>query len=167
MENIDSLSMFVLLILYDLLIYLILKSLASLYFDSFRLWRQLCVGKGVQGKDALSFLSLVLAVSLVSSSHPPCTCRCFQQEVKEEEAGSEADPEEGMELKEECGEGEGPYLSEVERAASESEDGYGPPSQRYTADSLASSPASSSQLYVPSLWRRIRSCDLVLLLLLF
>ncbi|XP_075899643.1 bromodomain-containing protein 8 isoform X2 [Nelusetta ayraudi] len=68
------------------------------------------------------------------------------KEVKEEEAGSEADPEEGMELKEECGEGEGPYLSEVERAASESEDGYGPPSQRYTADSLASSPASSSQL---------------------
>ncbi|XP_047190405.1 bromodomain-containing protein 8 isoform X1 [Scophthalmus maximus] len=69
--------------------------------------------------------------------------KCFQ-EVKEEEAGSEGDPEEGMELKEECG--EGPYLSEVERAASESEDGYGPPSQRYTADSLASSPASSSQL---------------------
>ncbi|XP_077465580.1 bromodomain-containing protein 8-like isoform X3 [Stigmatopora argus] len=68
------------------------------------------------------------------------------KEVKEEEAGSECDPEEGMELKEECGEGEGPYLSEVERAASESEDGYGPPSQRYTADSLASSPASSSQL---------------------
>ncbi|XP_071313271.1 bromodomain-containing protein 8 isoform X2 [Trachinotus anak] len=66
------------------------------------------------------------------------------KEVKEEEAGSEGDPEEGMELKEECG--EGPYLSEVERAASESEDGYGPPSQRYTADSLASSPASSSQL---------------------
>ncbi|KAF3838003.1 hypothetical protein F7725_009771 [Dissostichus mawsoni] len=32
-----------------------------------------------------------------------------------------------MELKEECGEGEGPYLSEVERAASESEDGYAPP----------------------------------------
>ncbi|TNN65579.1 Bromodomain-containing protein 8 [Liparis tanakae] len=69
------------------------------------------------------------------------------KEVKEEEAGSEGYPEEGMELKEECGEGEGPYLSEVERAASESEDGYGPPSQRYTADSLASSPASSSQLY--------------------
>eukprot|EP00064_Thunnus_orientalis_P010886 superscaffoldBa00001516_g10915 len=67
------------------------------------------------------------------------------KEVKEEEAGSEGDPEEGMELKE-CGEGEGPYLSEVERAASESEDGYGPASQRYTADSLASSPASSSQL---------------------
>ncbi|KAM8908229.1 bromodomain-containing protein 8 isoform 2-T2 [Spinachia spinachia] len=72
------------------------------------------------------------------------------KEVKEEEAGSEGYPEEGMELKEECGEaegeGEGPYLSEMERAASESEDGYGPPSQRYTADSLASSPASSSQL---------------------
>ncbi|KAK9517716.1 hypothetical protein VZT92_023062 [Zoarces viviparus] len=68
------------------------------------------------------------------------------KEVKEEEAGSEGYPEEGMELKEECGEGEGPYLSEVERAASESEDGYGPPSQHYTADSLASSPASSSQL---------------------
>ncbi|XP_042158792.1 bromodomain-containing protein 8-like [Oncorhynchus tshawytscha] len=47
-------------------------------------------------------------------------------------------------MKEECGEGEGPYLSEVEPAASESEDGYGPSSQRYTtADSLASSPASS------------------------
>ncbi|KAL3972667.1 SH3-containing GRB2-like protein 3-interacting protein 1 [Sarotherodon galilaeus] len=68
------------------------------------------------------------------------------KEVKEEEAGSEGDPEEAMELKDECGEGEGPYLSEVDRAASESEDGYGPPSQRYTADSLASSPASSSQL---------------------
>lgn len=68
----------------------------------------------------------------------------FTKEMKEEEAVSDGDPEEGMELKEECG--EGPYLSEVERAASESEDGYGPPSQRYTADSLASSPASSSQL---------------------
>ncbi|XP_060904832.1 bromodomain-containing protein 8 isoform X2 [Labrus mixtus] len=68
------------------------------------------------------------------------------KEVKEEDVGSEGDPDEGMELKEECGEGDGPYLSEVERAASESEDGYGPPSQRYTADSLASSPASSSQL---------------------
>lgn len=66
------------------------------------------------------------------------------KEVKEEDAGSEA--EESIELKEECGEGEGPYMSEVERAASESEDGYGPSSQRYTtADSLASSPASSSQ----------------------
>lgn len=73
----------------------------------------------------------------------PCA---WIQEVKEEEAGSEGDPEEAMELKDECGEGEGPYLSEVDRAASESEDGYGPPSQRYTADSLASSPASSSQL---------------------
>ncbi|KAF7647816.1 hypothetical protein LDENG_00166230 [Lucifuga dentata] len=70
------------------------------------------------------------------------------KEVKEEEAGSEGDPDEGMELKEECGEGEGPYLSEVEPAASESEDGYGPASQRYTADSLASSPASSSQLSI-------------------
>ncbi|KAK5599623.1 hypothetical protein CRENBAI_018421 [Crenichthys baileyi] len=68
------------------------------------------------------------------------------KEVKEEEGGSDGDPDEGMELKEECGEGEGPYLSEMERAASESEDGYGPPSQRYTVDSLASSPASSSQL---------------------
>ncbi|XP_020485357.1 bromodomain-containing protein 8 isoform X2 [Labrus bergylta] len=68
------------------------------------------------------------------------------KEVKEEDVGSEGDPDEGMELKEECGEGDGPYLSEVERAASESEDGYGPPSQRYTVDSLASSPASSSQL---------------------
>ncbi|TNM99071.1 bromodomain-containing protein 8 isoform X1 [Takifugu flavidus] len=67
------------------------------------------------------------------------------KEVKEEEVGSEGDPEDAME-KEECGEGEGPYLSEAERAASESEDGYGPSSQRYTADSLASSPASSSQL---------------------
>lgn len=71
---------------------------------------------------------------------------CFSLEVKEEEGGSEGDPDDGMELKEDCGEGEGPYLSEVERAASESEDGYGPPSQRYTVDSLASSPASSSQL---------------------
>ncbi|KAL0973903.1 hypothetical protein UPYG_G00212600 [Umbra pygmaea] len=65
------------------------------------------------------------------------------KEVKDEDAGSDADPEEGLEIKEECGEGEGPYLSEVEPAASESEDGYGPSSQRYTADSLASSPASS------------------------
>lgn len=75
-------------------------------------------------------------------------CVFETQEVKEEEAGSEGDPEEGIELKEDCGEGEGegPYLSEAERVASESEDGYGPPSQRYTADSLASSPASSSQL---------------------
>ncbi|KAK0154246.1 Bromodomain-containing protein 8 [Merluccius polli] len=67
-----------------------------------------------------------------------------ESKVKEEDGGSEA--EESIELKEECGEGEGPYLSEMERAASESEDGYGPSSQRYTtADSLASSPASSSQ----------------------
>lgn len=87
-----------------------------------------------------------------SETNPPCldsedssvSGRESKHEVKEEEAGSEADPEDGMELKEECG--EGPYLSEVERAASESEDGYGPSSQRYTADSLASSPASSSQL---------------------
>ncbi|XP_058505544.1 bromodomain-containing protein 8 isoform X2 [Solea solea] len=82
--------------------------------------------------------------------NPPCldsedsSVSGKESKVKEEEVGSEGDPEEGMELKEECG--EGPYLSEVERAASESEDGYGPPSQRYTADSLASSPASSSQL---------------------
>ncbi|XP_014068461.1 bromodomain-containing protein 8 isoform X1 [Salmo salar] len=65
------------------------------------------------------------------------------KEVKVEDGGSDGDPDEGMEMKE-CGEGEGPYLSEVEPAASESEDGYGPSSQRYTtADSLASSPASS------------------------
>ncbi|KAK6299160.1 hypothetical protein J4Q44_G00306700 [Coregonus suidteri] len=67
------------------------------------------------------------------------------KEVKDEDGGSDGDPDEGMEMKE-CGEGEGegPYLSEVEPAASESEDGYGPSSQRYTtADSLASSPASS------------------------
>ncbi|KAM9834582.1 bromodomain-containing protein 8 isoform 1-T1 [Syngnathus typhle] len=87
-------------------------------------------------------------------ANPPCldsedssvSGRESKEVKEEEEAGSECDPEEGMELKEECGEGEGAYLSEVERAASESEDGYGPPSQRYTADSLASSPASSSQL---------------------
>ncbi|XP_062331875.1 bromodomain-containing protein 8 isoform X3 [Osmerus eperlanus] len=66
------------------------------------------------------------------------------KEVKDEDAGSDGDPDEGMELKEELGEGEGHYLSEVEPAASESEDGYGLSSQRYTtADSLASSPASS------------------------
>ncbi|XP_028822702.1 bromodomain-containing protein 8-like [Denticeps clupeoides] len=50
-----------------------------------------------------------------------------------------------MEVKE-CGEGdaEGSYMSEVEPPASESEDGYGTNSQRgYTADSTASSPASS------------------------
>uniref|UniRef100_A0A8C7PJF1 Bromodomain-containing protein 8 n=3 Tax=Oncorhynchus TaxID=8016 RepID=A0A8C7PJF1_ONCMY len=65
-------------------------------------------------------------------------------EVKDEDGGSDGDPDEEVEMKEECGEGEGPYLSEVEPAASESEDGYGPSSQRYTtADSLASSPASS------------------------
>ncbi|KAF6739366.1 Bromodomain-containing protein 8 [Oryzias melastigma] len=80
-------------------------------------------------------------------SEDSCVSGKESKEVKEEEeAGSEGDPEEGMEMKEDCGEGEGPYLSEVEPAASESEDGYGPPSQRYTADSLASSPASSSQL---------------------
>ncbi|XP_054890248.1 bromodomain-containing protein 8 isoform X1 [Poeciliopsis prolifica] len=84
--------------------------------------------------------------------NPPCldsedsSVSGRESKVKEEEGGSEGDPDDGMELKEDCGEGEGPYLSEVERAASESEDGYGPPSQRYTVDSLASSPASSSQL---------------------
>ncbi|XP_072292251.1 bromodomain-containing protein 8 isoform X2 [Eucyclogobius newberryi] len=66
------------------------------------------------------------------------------KEVKEEEACSEADPDDCSELKEEGADGS--YLSEAEPAASESEDGYGPASQRYTADSLASSPASSSQL---------------------
>uniref|UniRef100_A0A1A7XVP7 Bromodomain-containing protein 8 n=1 Tax=Iconisemion striatum TaxID=60296 RepID=A0A1A7XVP7_9TELE len=76
-------------------------------------------------------------------SEDSCVSGKESKEVKEEDVGSEGDPEE---MKEDCGEGEGPYLSEVERAASESEDGYGPPSQRYTADSLASSPASSSQL---------------------
>ncbi|XP_066524051.1 bromodomain-containing protein 8 isoform X2 [Hoplias malabaricus] len=61
--------------------------------------------------------------------------------VKQEDGGSEVDAEEGMEMKE-CG--EGPYLSEVDPPASESEDGYGTNSQRYTtADSTASSPASS------------------------
>ncbi|XP_067313171.1 bromodomain-containing protein 8 isoform X4 [Pseudorasbora parva] len=67
------------------------------------------------------------------------------KEVKEEDAGSEVDVDEGMEMKE-CGDGdgEGPYLSEVDPPASESEDGYGSHSQRYTtADSTASSPASS------------------------
>ncbi|KAI4880462.1 hypothetical protein NFI96_032738 [Prochilodus magdalenae] len=63
------------------------------------------------------------------------------KEVKEEDGGSEVDGDEGMEMKE-CG--EGPYLSEVDPPASESEDGYGTNSQRYTtADSTASSPASS------------------------
>ncbi|CAB1337502.1 unnamed protein product [Coregonus sp. 'balchen'] len=73
------------------------------------------------------------------------------KEVKDEDGGSDGDPDEGMEMKE-CGEGEGegPYLSEVEPAASESEDGYGPSSQRYTtADSLASSPASSQLTGAP------------------
>ncbi|XP_057205350.1 bromodomain-containing protein 8 isoform X4 [Triplophysa rosa] len=67
------------------------------------------------------------------------------KEVKEEDGGSEVDVDEGMEMKE-CadGDGEGPYLSEVDPPASESEDGYGSHSQRYTtADSTASSPASS------------------------
>ncbi|XP_030620933.1 bromodomain-containing protein 8 [Chanos chanos] len=67
------------------------------------------------------------------------------KEVKDEDGGSEVDGDEGMELKE-CGDGdgEGPYLSEVDPPASESEDGYGTNSQRYTtADSTASSPASS------------------------
>uniref|UniRef100_A0A672RCF1 Bromodomain-containing protein 8 n=1 Tax=Sinocyclocheilus grahami TaxID=75366 RepID=A0A672RCF1_SINGR len=67
------------------------------------------------------------------------------KEVKEEDGGSEMDVDEGMEMKE-CGDGdgEGPYLSEVDPPASESEDGYGSHSQRYTtADSIASSPASS------------------------
>ncbi|KAL7858593.1 hypothetical protein AOLI_G00186950 [Acnodon oligacanthus] len=63
------------------------------------------------------------------------------KEVKEEDGGSEVDADEGMEMKE-CG--EGAYLSEVDPPASESEDGYGTNSQRYTtADSTASSPASS------------------------
>ncbi|XDV37648.1 hypothetical protein PO909_007216 [Leuciscus waleckii] len=67
------------------------------------------------------------------------------KEVKEEDGGSEVDVDEGMEMKE-CGDvdGEGAYLSEVDPPASESEDGYGSHSQRYTtADSTASSPASS------------------------
>uniref|UniRef100_A0A8C1KAR6 Bromodomain-containing protein 8 n=1 Tax=Cyprinus carpio TaxID=7962 RepID=A0A8C1KAR6_CYPCA len=67
------------------------------------------------------------------------------KELKEEDGGSEVDVDEGMEMKE-CGDGdgEGPYLSEVDPPASESEDGYGSHSQRYTtADSTASSPASS------------------------
>ncbi|XP_076862099.1 bromodomain-containing protein 8 isoform X4 [Brachyhypopomus gauderio] len=63
------------------------------------------------------------------------------KEVKDEDGASEVDADEGMEMKE-CG--EGPYLSELEPPASESEDGYGTNSQRYTtADSTASSPASS------------------------
>ncbi|XP_077103562.1 bromodomain-containing protein 8 isoform X7 [Siphateles boraxobius] len=67
------------------------------------------------------------------------------KEIKEEDGGSEVDVDEGMEMKE-CGDvdGEGAYLSEVDPPASESEDGYGSHSQRYTtADSTASSPASS------------------------
>ncbi|KAJ8246816.1 hypothetical protein GJAV_G00255690 [Gymnothorax javanicus] len=76
------------------------------------------------------------------------------REVKEEDGVSDAD--EGSvcaEMKEECGdgdgdgEGDGPYLSELEPAASESEDGFSLPTpslQRYaTADSAPSSPASS------------------------
>ncbi|XP_062845715.1 bromodomain-containing protein 8 isoform X2 [Trichomycterus rosablanca] len=63
------------------------------------------------------------------------------KEVKDEDGGSEVDADESMDMKE-CG--EGPYLSEVDPPASESEDGYGTNSQRYTtADSTASSPASS------------------------
>lgn len=59
--------------------------------------------------------------------------------MKDEDGGSEVDADDGMEMKE-----EGPYLSEVDPPASESEDGYGTNSQRYTtADSTASSPASS------------------------
>uniref|UniRef100_A0A8C7WTN6 Bromodomain-containing protein 8 n=1 Tax=Oryzias sinensis TaxID=183150 RepID=A0A8C7WTN6_9TELE len=66
--------------------------------------------------------------------------------------------EEEMEMKEDCGEGEGPYLSEVEPAASESEDGYGPPSQRYTADSLASSPISVTLIRTLSLFGFRSTC---------
>uniref|UniRef100_A0AAV2MLX9 Bromodomain-containing protein 8 n=1 Tax=Knipowitschia caucasica TaxID=637954 RepID=A0AAV2MLX9_KNICA len=85
-----------------------------------------------------------------AESNPPCLdsedSSVSGRESKEvkEEACSEADPDDGSELKEEGADGS--YLSEAEPAASESEDGYGPASQRYTADSLASSPASSSQL---------------------
>uniref|UniRef100_A0A8C6S749 Bromodomain-containing protein 8 n=1 Tax=Neogobius melanostomus TaxID=47308 RepID=A0A8C6S749_9GOBI len=85
-----------------------------------------------------------------AEANPPCLesypllSRLSPQGVKEEEACSEADADDGSELKEDPADGS--YLSEAEPAASESEDGYGPPSQRYTADSLASSPASSSQL---------------------
>uniref|UniRef100_A0A8C1TJ85 Bromodomain-containing protein 8 n=1 Tax=Cyprinus carpio TaxID=7962 RepID=A0A8C1TJ85_CYPCA len=52
------------------------------------------------------------------------------KELKEEDGGSEVDVDEGMEMKE-CGDGdgEGPYLSEVDPPASESEDGYGSHSQ--------------------------------------
>ncbi|KAI1898488.1 hypothetical protein AGOR_G00072870 [Albula goreensis] len=70
------------------------------------------------------------------------------REVKEEDGGSDADEGSMSEMKE-CGEGEGEgaYLSELEPAASESEDGFSLPTpslQRYaTADSAPSSPASS------------------------
>ncbi|KAJ0050113.1 hypothetical protein NL108_011991, partial [Boleophthalmus pectinirostris] len=83
-------------------------------------------------------------VSLSVDSEDSSVSGRESKEVKEEEACSEADPDDGSELKEEGADGS--YLSEVEPAASESEDGYGTNSQRYTADSLASSPASSSQL---------------------
>ncbi|KAM9849555.1 bromodomain-containing protein 8 isoform 2-T2 [Aulostomus maculatus] len=112
------------------------------------------IEEGPSGKDATdAFVKSEREEWSQPESNPPCldsedssVSGKESKEVKEEEPGSEGEPDEGLELKEECGEGEGPYLSEVERAASESEDGYGPASQRYTADSLASSPASSSQL---------------------
>ncbi|KAJ8405441.1 hypothetical protein AAFF_G00319140 [Aldrovandia affinis] len=71
-------------------------------------------------------------------------------DVKEEDGGSDADEGSVSEMKE-CGEGEGEgegaYLSELEPAASESEDGFSLPTpslQRYaTVDSAPSSPASS------------------------
>ncbi|KAL2088619.1 hypothetical protein ACEWY4_015518 [Coilia grayii] len=87
-------------------------------------------------------------------SHTPCldsedssASGKDSKELKEEDGGSEVDGDEGL-LEKECGEGEGDgegsYMSEVEPPASESEDGYGTHSQRYTtADSTASSPASS------------------------
>ncbi|XP_076143691.1 bromodomain-containing protein 8 isoform X2 [Alosa pseudoharengus] len=85
-------------------------------------------------------------------SHAPCldsedssASGKDSKELKEEDGGSEVDGDEAM-LEKECGEGdgEGSYMSEVEPPASESEDGYGTHSQRYTtADSTASSPASS------------------------
>ncbi|XP_062405910.1 bromodomain-containing protein 8 [Sardina pilchardus] len=93
-----------------------------------------------------------------AESHPPCVdsddssaSGKDSKELKEEDGGSEVDGDEAM-LEKECGEGEGEgegdgegsYMSEVEQPASESEDGYGTHSQRYTtADSTASSPASS------------------------
>ncbi|XP_061092532.1 bromodomain-containing protein 8 isoform X2 [Conger conger] len=70
------------------------------------------------------------------------------REVKEEDGASDADEGSVSEMKE-CGEGEGDgaYLSELEPAASESEDGFSLPTpslQRYAAaDSAPSSPASS------------------------